>query len=144
MNYDFIHRLDQAKTYDNASIIELIKKMYIECELCNDHNLSSSNSVAFYNMATGEEYTGEMVDDSCYVFNCANGTIRLTLITSSEVLVEVSATGHSDMYSSIGTVDINTGLKTAIEMGQTALNDDNLMGSVMSQMNNQPANEVNE
>ena len=136
MNFEFITNLDKSKTFDNASQIEALKKLYLLCELAQNKNLDEKGACSFCDMASGQETNGHKIDDRCYVFNCENGTVRLTLVDNSTVLVEASPTGTDDMYTAVGQVSIDTGLKDAIKMGCDALNNDALVEGVVDSMKN--------
>lgn len=143
MNYDFYRKLNKAKSWNNASAIEAIKKLYLMCELAKDNQLCSNEGACkFINMSSEQEISGERVDDRCYVFNCSNGTIRLTLIDDNTVLVEASPTGVNEMYRDVGKVGIDTGLKEAIAMGQEALNNDDMTTEWFNDMNASDQNDT--
>jgi hypothetical protein len=49
MNYDFFRLLDSAKSMDNASKIEALKRLYLACELKNDPELAQEGAAKFVN-----------------------------------------------------------------------------------------------
>lgn len=133
MNYDFYKRLDSAKSMDNASTIEALKRLYIICELMNDPGLAQEGAAKFVNEG-GIEFNGQQVSDTCYEFNCENGNVRLTLADRQTVVIEVSPTGTEDMYRVVGKVGIETSLNDALKVGTDALNDDTLMDGFAGEM----------
>lgn len=134
MNYEFLQLLDKAKTPENAKNIEAIKRLYTICEFKNDPKTQDESSIKYMNETAGIEYNGHEISDTCYVFDCDNGTVRLTLVDSSTVLIEVSPTGTDSMYHVVGKVGIDTEVGEAIKVGVDALNDDTLMESFVGDM----------
>lgn len=134
MNYEFLQLLDKAKTPENAKNIEAIKRLYTICEFKNDPKTQDESSIKYMNETAGIEYNGHEISETCYVFDCDNGTVRLTLVDSSTVLVEVSPTGTDNMYRVVGKVGIDTEVGEAIKMGVDALNDDTLMEGFVGDM----------
>jgi hypothetical protein len=129
MNYEFLQLLDKAKTPENAKNIEAIKRLYTMCEFKNDPKTADESSIKYMNENTSLEYNGHQESDTRYVFDCDNGTVRLTLVDSSTVLIEVSPTGTDNMYRVVGKVGVDTEVGEAIKVGVDALNDDALMES---------------
>lgn len=134
MNYEFLQLLDKAKTPENAKNIEAIKRLYTICEFKNDPKTQDESSIKYMNETAGIEYNGHEISETCYVFDCENGTVRLTLVDSSTVLIEVSPTGTDNMYHVVGKVGIDTEVGEAIKVGVDALNDDTLMESFVGDM----------
>lgn len=133
MNYDFYRMLDKSKTMDNASTIEALKRLYVVCE-CAQNPAMEKCSMSFFDSEAGLNCGGEKVSDTQYVFNCENGTIRLTLADQSTVIVEVSPTGTDDLFTTVGKVGVDTPVNEALKIGQDALNDDTLMEGIISGM----------
>ena len=134
MNYDFYRMLDKSKTMDNASTIEALKRMYVMCECAQNPESVEKCTMSFFDSESGLDCGGEKVSDNQYVFNCENGTIRLTLADSSTVIIEVSPTGTDDMFTTVGKVGVDTTIPEALKLGQDALNDDTLMEGIVADM----------
>lgn len=132
MNYDFYRILDKSKTMENASTIEALKRMYVMCESANNQDAIEQCAMSFFDSDSGLDCDGEKVSDTQYVFNCENGTIRLTLADQSTVIIEVSPTGTDEMFTTIGKVGVDTTVQDALKIGQDALNDDSLMEGIVS------------
>lgn len=128
MNYDFVQRLDNAKTIDNASAIEAIKKLYLACEKCDEP------SSCYFADSECTEWNGHKLREDCYEFECGNGTVRLTHVDNNTVLVEASPTGTDEMYHTVGKVEINTKLSDALKLGKEALGNDALVESWFGDM----------
>lgn len=128
MNYDFVQRLDNAKTMDNASAIEAIKKLYLACEKCDEP------SSCYFADPECNEWNGHKLRDDCYEFECGNGTVRLTHVDNNTVLVEASPTGTDEMYHTVGKVGIDTNLSDALKLGKEALGNDALVESWFGDM----------
>lgn len=133
MNYDFFRLLDSAKSMDNASKIEALKRLYLACELKNDPELAKEGAAKFVN-DSGTECNGTQVSDTCYVFNCENGKVKLTLADRQTVVIEASPTGTDDMYRVVGKVGVETSLNDALKVGTDALNDEALMEGLVGDM----------
>lgn len=133
MNYDFFRLLDSAKSMDNASKIEALKRLYLACELKNDPELAQEGAAKFVNDG-GTEFNGTQVSDTCYVFDCENGKVKLTLADRQTVVIEASPTGTDDMYRVVGKVGVETSLNDALKVGTEALNDEALMEGLVGDM----------
>lgn len=133
MNYDFFRLLDSAKSMDNASKIEALKRLYLACELKNDPELAQEGAAKFVNDG-GTEFNGTQVSDTCYVFDCENGKVKLTLADRQTVIIEASPTGTDDMYRVVGKVGVETSLNDALKVGTEALNDEALMEGLVGDM----------
>lgn len=133
MNYDFFRLLDSAKSMDNASKIEALKRLYLACELKNDPELAKEGAAKFVNDG-GTEFNGTQVSDTCYVFDCENGKVKLTLADRQTVVIEASPTGTDDMYRVVGKVGVETSLNDALKVGTEALNDEALMEGLVGDM----------
>lgn len=133
MNYDFFRLLDSAKSMDNASKIEALKRLYLACELKNDPELAQEGAAKFVNDC-GNECNGTQVSDTCYVFDCENGKVKLTLADRQTVVIEASPTGTDDMYRVVGKVGVETSLNDALKVGTDALNDEALMEGLVGDM----------
>lgn len=133
MNYDFFRLLDSAKSMDNASKIEALKRLYLACELKNDPELAKEGAAKFVNDG-GTEFNGTQVSDTCYVFDCDNGKVKLTLADRQTVVIEASPTGTDDMYRVVGKVGVETSLNDALKVGTEALNDEALMEGLVGDM----------
>lgn len=133
MNYDFFRLLDSAKSMDNASKIEALKRLYLACELKNDPELAQEGAAKFVNDC-GTECNGTQVSDTCYVFDCENGKVKLTLADRQTVVIEASPTGTDDMYRVVGKVGVETSLNDALKVGTEALNDEALMEGLVGDM----------
>jgi len=133
MNYDFFRLLDSAKSMDNASKIEALKRLYLACELKNDPDLAKEGAAKFVNDG-GTEFNGTQVSDTCYVFDCENGKVKLTLADRQTVVIEASPTGTDDMYRVVGKVGVETSLNDALKVGTEALNDEALMEGLVGDM----------
>lgn len=130
MNYEFLKTLDSAKTFDNASNIEALKRMYVLCECCTGERCDIDQCTC----CTPEGVCIRKVDDRCVEFSCDNGSVRLTLASPSSVLVEASPTGTGEMYRVVGNVSIDTRLDDALKLGMTALADEALVESWFGDM----------
>ena len=141
MNYDFFRLLDSAKSMDNASKIEALKRLYLACELKNDPELAQEGAAKFVNDG-GTEFNGTQVSDTCYVFDCENGKVKLTLADRQTVVIEASPTGTDDMYRVVGKVGVETSLNDALKVGTEALNDEALMEGLVGDMMQKGADAV--
>jgi len=131
MNYEFIQALDKAKTFDNATRIEAVKKLYVMCECVGVPDMGGIGK-CMGNLPTGVSM--EKVDDHCVIFSCSNGSVRLTMVSPNSVLVEASPTGTIEMFRAVGNVTIDTSLVDALMVGMEALSDDALMESWLGDM----------
>jgi hypothetical protein len=118
---------------DNASKIEALKRLYLACELKNDPDLAKEGAAKFVNDG-GTEFNGTQVSDTCYVFDCENGKVKLTLADRQTVVIEASPTGTDDMYRVVGKVGVETSLNDALKVGTEALNDEALMEGLVGDM----------
>jgi hypothetical protein len=118
---------------DNASKIEALKRLYLACELKNDPELAQEGAAKFVNDG-GTEFNGTQVSDTCYVFDCENGKVKLTLADRQTVVIEASPTGTDDMYRVVGKVGVETSLNDALKVGTEALNDEALMEGLVGDM----------
>ena len=134
MNYDFYRLLDKSKTMDNASTIEALKRMYVMCECALGNGAVEKCAMSFFDSDSGLDCGGEKVSDTQYVFNCENGTIKLTLADQSTVIIEVSPTGTDEMFTTVGKVGVDTTVQDALKIGQDALNDNALMESFVTDL----------
>jgi hypothetical protein len=134
MNYDFYRLLDKSKTMENASTIEALKRMYVMCECALGNGAVEKCAMSFFDSGSGLDCGGEKVSDTQYVFNCENGTIKLTLADQSTVIIEVSPTGTDEMFTTVGKVGVDTTVQDALKIGQDALNDNALMESFVTDL----------
>lgn len=134
MNFEFLQKLDQAKTLENAKTIEALKNMYIMCELKNDPDIGEEGTMKYLNDQKGLEYNGRALSDTCYEFSGKDGTVKLSVVDSNTVLIESSPTGTDEMYHTVGKVNVDTSLDDALEIGFKALGNDTLVESWFGNM----------
>ena len=134
MNFEFLQKLDQAKTLENAKTIEALKNMYIMCELKNDPDVGEKGKMKYLNDQKGLEYNGRALSDTCYEFSGKNGTVKLSVVDRNTVLIESSPTGTDEMYHTVGKVSMDTSLDDALEIGFKALGNDTLVESWFGNM----------